>query len=330
MLVVIRLCLVLVPRPWRCWVLGGLFWSLAGPPAAGQVRPRPPQPVAPAGEAASKPVPADPPALRAKLARAATLSSQFKDSEALAGYQEVLKTIPNHYLALCRAAVLSVKIGSRYSDETRKSAYFDAARLYADRALVIRPEGGESNYAVALALFNQASLYRAGARLAAFRGLRSHVYLAAERRPDLPEAWQLLGRWQYRVAHYNLLERAYSKLVLGGVPDGGSSRQAMESLEKARQLAPQNLQFCYDLARMCRYQGRRQRAIEVLREAEKIAPITSEDLVVSRLCRQMLPPLLRSDTRHRKHPAQGPPPDAGSSPDAAKPRPDTLSGKEAP
>jgi tetratricopeptide (TPR) repeat protein len=306
-----------------------LLWSLAELPAVAQVRPRPHQSTAPTGSATSKPVPADPPALRALLARAASLSSQFKDSEALAVYQEVLKTAPNHYLALCRAAGLSVKIGSRYSDETRKAAYFDAARRYADRALVIRPEGGESNYAVALALFNQASLYRAGARLVAFRDLRSHVYLAAERRPDSPEAWQLLGRWQYRVAHYNLLERAYSKLVLGGVPEGGGSRQAMEALEKARQLAPQNLQLCYDLARMYRYQGRRQRAIEVLREAEKIAPITSEDLVVSRLCRQMLPPLLRADARHRKHSARKPLP-ADPSPDTAKPRPDSLSGKETP
>nr|WP_262896077.1 tetratricopeptide repeat protein [Hymenobacter sp. BT523] len=169
--------------------------------------------------------------------------------------------------------------------------------------MLLRPEGGESNYAEALALFNQATLYSAGARLAAFRDLRSHVYLATERRPDLPEAWQLLGRWQYRVAHYNLLERLYSKLVLGGVPEGGDSRQAIEHLEKAHAMAPQNLQFCYDLARMCRYQGRRRRAIEVLQEAEKIPPITSDDLVISRLCRKMLPPLERADARRSEKPS---------------------------
>ncbi|MBD2768338.1 hypothetical protein IC235_10575 [Hymenobacter sp. BT664] len=330
MLVVIQLCLTLVLRPWRCWVVGGLLWSLAVPPAAGQIRHRPNHVAAPVAKPASKAVPADPPAVQAKLTRAASLSSEFKDSEALALYQDVLKTVPSHYLALWRAAVLSVRIGGRYSDETRKAAYFDAARRYAERALLIQPEGGESNYAVALALFNQASLYRAGARLLAFRNLRSHVYLATERRPDLPEAWQLRGRWQYRVAHYNLLERVYSKLVLGGVPEGGSSREAMAALEKARQLAPQNIQFCYDLARMCRYQGRRQRAIEVLREAEKIPPVTSEDLVVSRLCRQMLPPLLRAAARHqRRNPAQEEAPTVSPDPNGPKPPPDTLGKKEA-
>ena len=294
-------------RPgWR-WLLGALLlWGSAALPAVGQFRVRARKP------AASVPLPvptqssplADPSVVRSQLFQAAALTNAFKDSEALAVYQEVLKTNPSHYLALWQAAVLSVKIGSRYTDETRQNAYFEAGRQYAERALLLQPEGGESNYAVALAQFSQATLYWAGGRLSAFRDLRSHVYLAIEHRPDLPEAWQLLGRWQYRVAHYNLLERFYSKLVLGGVPAGGDSRQAMASLEKARELAPQNLQVCYDLARMYHYQGRRRRAIAVLRAAERIPPLTGEDLVVSRLCRQMLPPLLRADARRQKRRAK--------------------------
>jgi tetratricopeptide (TPR) repeat protein len=248
--------------------------------------------------------PPDPPAVRIKLFQAAALANSFKDSEALAVYQEVIKLVPTHYLALWQSAVLSVKIGARYSDETRKSAYFDAARQYANRALELRPEGGESNYAVALAMFNQATLYKAGARLEAFRDLRSHVYLATEHRPDLPEAWQLRGRWQYRVAHYNLIERLYSKLVLGGMPSGGDSREAMADLEKALALSPRSLPFHYDLARMYIYQGRRRRAIAMLESAQTIAPITSEDLVILRSCRKLLPPLLRADARRQRRRAR--------------------------
>jgi tetratricopeptide (TPR) repeat protein len=304
MRVLLWLRLVLAPTPWRQGLLGALLcWGLAAGPAAGQFRPRPRKPEAAVAPPAAPTQAADPSAVRAKLFQAAALANGFKESEALAVYQEILKTVPAHYLSLWQAAVLSVRIGSRYTDETRKAAYFEAARQYADRALLLRPEAGESNYAAALVLFQQATLYRAGARLRAFRDLRSHVYIATERRPDLAEAWQLLGRWQYRVAHYTLLERVYSKLVLGGVPDGGNSQQALENLEKAHQLAPLNLQFCYDLARMCNYQGRRERAIEVLREADKIPPITSEDLVVSRLCRKMLPPLLKAQARSQKSPA---------------------------
>lgn len=246
--------------------------------------------------------PVETPALRQHVAQGAALQAQYKDSEALAQYQEALKINPEHYESLWRAAVLSVRIGTRYSDDTRKSAYFDAARAYADRALRLQPEGGESNYAAALALFSQATLLHARGRLRLYRDLRSHVFLAAERRPDLPEAWQLLGRWHYRVAHYNLLEQLFSKIALGGVPQGASSRLAMQALEKARELDPQRVQYCYDLARMYKYQGRRKRAIAVLREAVKLPTYTSEDLTVNRLCQQLLPPLERAAARReRRH-----------------------------
>jgi tetratricopeptide (TPR) repeat protein len=236
-------------------------------------------------------------ALNEYLRKAAALQLKFKDSEALAAYEAALKLSPQHYSGLWHAAVLSVSIGNRYSDETRKSAYFAAAHQYASRALALQPEAGESNYAMALALFSQAGLLSARDRLRIFKQLRAHVFLAAERRPDMPEAWQLLGRWYYRVAHYNVLEKMFSRVVLGGYPQGASSKKAMEAMEKARQLDPMRVQYCYDLARMYKYQGHRRRAIAVLQEAIKLPTYTSEDLTVNRLCQQLLPPLVRAASR---------------------------------
>ena len=235
--------------------------------------------------------------LRQHLRQAASLQGKYKDSEALAEYQAALKLSPQHYESLWRAAVLSVSIGNRYSDETRKKAYFEAAHQYADRALALQPEGGESNYVMALALFSEAGLISARDRLRLFKQLRSHVFLAAERRPDLPEAWQLLGRWYYRVAHYNVLEKTFSRIFLGGYPQGATSKKAVDALEKAHQLDPSRIQYYYDLARIYKYQGKRRRAIAVLQEAIKLPTYTSEDLTMNRLCQQLLPPLLRAAAR---------------------------------
>ena len=270
----------------------------AGCPAAAQV-PAVPGALSTAQPAAAPPdtVAGDPLAVRQKLFDAVRLVNRYKDSEALAAYQDVLKANPVHYLALWQAAVLSVKIGARYSDETRKAAYFRAAARYADRALALRPEGGESNYAAALALFSQAGLYRSENRLAAFRDLRSYVFLAVAQRSDLPEAWQLLGRWQYRVGHYNALERIYSKILLGGVPSGGSVADALRSLETAIRLDSSRVSFYYDLARMYRYQGRRRRAVALLQKAVRLPTFTSEDLTINRLCQLLLEPLQRATTR---------------------------------
>ena len=246
----------------------------------------------------------DPPAVRKLVAEALFLEASFKDSEALAKFQEVLKEQPQHYYSLWQAAVLSVRIGQRYTDETRKAAYFDAARAYADRALLLQPEGGESNYAAALALFSQATLRTARARLTAFRDLRSHVVLAAERRPDWADAWALLGRWQYRVAHYSVLERLFSKLVLGGVPSGASTKKALASMEKAHELDSTRLQFCYDLARAYSYQGKRRKAVALLHYAIKLTPVTSDDLTMLRRCQQLLVPLERHLARRDRQKAQ--------------------------
>ncbi len=234
-------------------------------------------------------------ALRQHLRQAAALQAKYKDSEALAQYQAALKLNARNYVGLWRAAVLSVGIGNRYSDETRKKAYFSAARDYATRA--VHPLGGESNYALALALFSEAGLLSARDRLRIFKELRTPVLLAVEHRPDLPEAWQLLGRWHYRVAHYNVLEKTFSRIFLGGYPQGASTRKAIAALEKARQLDSTRIQYCYDLARVYKYQGLRRRAIRVLQEAIKLPTYTSEDLTMNRLCQQLLPPLLRAVAR---------------------------------
>lgn len=241
-------------------------------------------------------------ALRRRLRQATELEGQFKESAALAQYQAALKLQPQHYQSLWRAAVLSVRIGNRYTDETRKAAYFGEARRYAERALVLAPQGGESNYALALALFSQAGLLNARDRLQLYQQLQLPVQLAVARRPDLPEAWQLLARWHYRVAHYNLLERVYSRVVLGGVPREASVSEAMAALEKARELAPGRIQYSYDLARICKYQHRRRRAIALLREAVRLPTYTSEDLTMNRLCQQLLTPMVRAATRRdRRH-----------------------------
>ncbi|WP_375436039.1 hypothetical protein [uncultured Hymenobacter sp.] len=227
------------------------------------------------------------------LAEAKSLQAQYKESEALASYELVLAKAPATYEALWRAAVLSVRIGSRYTDETRKIAYFSAARLYSSRALVVRPEGAESNYAEALALANQATLLTARARLLAYREMQPYIFKAVAVRPDFADALQLLGRWHFRVDHYNILERIFSRLFLGGTPNEASSAAAVEALTRAHELEPQRIQFAYDLARIHIAEKKRTRAIAALQDAMEITPVTAEELEISRRCRKLLVQLNR-------------------------------------
>ncbi|MGI4835698.1 MAG: hypothetical protein ACRYFK_19760 [Janthinobacterium lividum] len=294
------------PARWLAWLL-----LLALGPAWGQnTTSQPSLPAVPAPtELAPLPKPPggsanpDTAALRQHLRRAASLQTGYHDSAALAEYQAALKINPQEYESLWRAAVLSVRIGNRYTDETRKDAYFSEARRYAEQALALAPTAGESNYALALALFSQAGLLNARDRLRLFKELQNPVLLAATRRPDLPEAWQLLGRWHYRVAHYNALEKLFSRVFLGGAPRSASTDQAIAALEKARALAPERIQYTYDLARIYKYQGHHRRyAIALLQQAIRQPTYTGEDLIMNRLCEQLLAPMQRAATRRdRRH-----------------------------
>lgn len=227
------------------------------------------------------------------LAQARELQLQYHESEALAKYEQALSKAPATYEALWQAAVLSVRIGARYTDETRKSAYFAAARLYASRALVVRSDGPEAHYAEALTLANQATLFTARGRLLAYREMRPHVFRAVELCPEWAEAWQLLGRWHYRVDHYTVLERLFSRLFLGGTPAGASTFQAIDALRRAHELDPHRIQYAYDLARVYLNRSQQTRATAVLQEAVALTPVTADELEISRRCRRLLEQLNR-------------------------------------
>ncbi|AHJ97694.1 tetratricopeptide repeat protein [Hymenobacter swuensis] len=276
-----------MPLPFRAFASTLLLslW-LAGLPQVG---------AQPAPKPAKAPVaaPAPDPAVTELLVQARKLQAEYHESEALGKYEQALGKSPATYEALWQAAVLSVRIGSRYTDETRKSAYFAAARLYANRALVVRPDGAEGHYAEALTLANQANLLTARGRLLAYREMRSHVFRATELRPDWADAWQLLGRWHYRVDHYSPLERVFSRLFLGGMPASASTFMAIDALRKAHELEPKRIQFAYDLARVHLNRSQETRATAVLQEAVALTPVTADELEISRRCRRLLEQLNR-------------------------------------
>jgi len=239
-------------------------------------------------------------AVQKLLRQAHTLQAAYQESEALGKYEEALQQDARCYEGLWQAALLSVRIGARYTDETRRGAYFISARQYADRALVVRPDGGEANYVVALSLVSRATLLTARSRLHAYKVMRPYVFRAVARCPEWADAWQLLGRWHYRVDHYNILERIFTKLFLGGMPNGAGSRKAIDALRRAHELDSTRIQFCYDLARVYRNQGQKRNARLILEKAVQLAPTTSDELEVSRRCRAML---LQARRKQKRRPA---------------------------
>ena len=185
-------------------------------------------------------------------------------------------------------AIFYVRIGNRYTDETRKTEFFTGATKYAQKALNIKPLSAEANYIMALAISNLSTTGDAKARIASTTEIKKYLDIALKSNPKHAGAWYLLGRWHYRVANFNMAEVTAANIFLGGVPEGATNELAIEAMKNAIQYNSHNLIFYYDLARIYKETKDEDNCMEILNKAVCIAPATSEDLEISRRCKLMM------------------------------------------
>lgn len=227
------------------------------------------------------------------VALARTLEGKYQEAEALEKCRLALRFAPTHLDALCRASMLSSRLGGRFTDETRRAAYYEQAQGYAARAVDAFPQAATANYALALAITNVGSLAGPRGRFNARLDARPYLENALEADPRYAPAWQLMGRWQFKVANYNFFERLGSQLLTGSVPRGATNAKAVAALRRAIAYDSTHLDYHYDLARMYALRRRYPEAMEVLARAQIIDPVTAEELAVSRQCAALLEQLRR-------------------------------------
>jgi hypothetical protein len=216
------------------------------------------------------------------------LYKQFKDREALAKFQLVLLQQPTNYEALYKTSLLNTRIGLRYADETEKLEYLSAAKGYAEMALAANEEDAESHYAFALAVHNLSIVSGPKERILHIRLVKRHLEQALRINPTHAGAWQLLGRWNYKVANFNFLEKGAAELLINGVPRGATNEMALEALRKSITYDPMNISGYYDLAVIYRDMKLKAQGVAILQEALALKLVTSEDLEISRRCKALL------------------------------------------
>ena len=69
------------------------------------------------------------------LTEAKKFESEFKQTEALNKYLEILKVQPAHFVALCKASELHTLLGKRQPTKEKQRNYFNTAKSYAQQAL---------------------------------------------------------------------------------------------------------------------------------------------------------------------------------------------------
>lgn len=228
------------------------------------------------------------------LRKAYELKAQYKETEALAVYEEVIASDAANFEALCQASLLHTRMGNRFADDSRKLDHFSTAKSYATRAYELNSVDARANYAMAVSLSSLAMVSGPKQRLALIAQVKNYLDAALLTDGSHADAWHLLGRWYFKMANLNFAEVAAYKMM-GGMNDKASNEEAIHAMQMAIHYNPSDLRYYYDLA--CIYQEMKEKESSMATLQQAIALNldlqTKEELELSRRCKIMLQEYLR-------------------------------------
>ncbi|MBX0334975.1 hypothetical protein K3G39_17190 [Pontibacter sp. HSC-14F20] len=225
------------------------------------------------------------------LKKAYELKEQYKETEALAVYEQIIAADESNFEALCHASLLHSLMGNRFSDDSRKISHFSTAKAYAHRAYLLDSTDARSNYAMALSLASLAMVSGPKQRLAMISETKSYLDGALAADDKHADAWHLLGRWYFKMANLNFAEITAYKVILGGMTEkSATNKDAIYAMEMAILHNPNNLRYYFDLANIYQEMKNKEACVYTLQRAmaQNLELQTKDELELSRRCKIML------------------------------------------
>ena len=90
-------------------------------------------------------------------------------------------------------------------------------------------------------------------------------------------AWDVLGRWNLKVANLSFAEKTAANVLFGGLPKGASNENAINCFKNAIKYDSDYLLFHYDLAGAYYYNKQIDQAKKKLNEVISMKPVTPDD-----------------------------------------------------
>ena len=172
-------------------------------------------------------------------------------SAALQALEAALQSDSAHYPALWRASRAAVSLGMMSGDEERQAFYYQEAERWARRAVRVDSLGARGVEWLAVALGRVALTHgsRTRARYAEEIYATAHRALALD--PESDAAHHVLGAWHAEIRRLSGFSRFMARNLLGAqVFENANWEDAVRLLERAVELAPQDLVHRVDLARI--------------------------------------------------------------------------------
>lgn len=215
------------------------------------------------------------------------LEKAFKDDDALAKYNEVVKKDPNNIEALCKASAMYSIVGKRRPEKSEQKEYYKKGETYARRALAINPNHSEANFAMAISMGRLALISSGKEKVAAVKEIKVYADKCVQLDPKNFKGYHVLAKWHYEVSDLSAFEKWIVKITFGALPPA-SLEDAINYYEKSKALYPGFLLNYLELAKAYKRKGENAKAKVLLEQMVKLPPTASDDAKIKSLGRKML------------------------------------------
>ena len=223
--------------------------------------------------------------------QAVKLKNESRFEESLAIFQQLLKADSTKIEYVYNTSFLYSKLGNRQQEESARQSYFLKAEYLAKKAIAIDPNNAEGHYTYALALGRMNENASSRQKIANAKLIKGECETGLKLNPRHSGLFHILGRWHRTVAGFNFVEKGMINAFFGGVPEGGSYKDAIDCFSKAVLLEPGYMLHKFELAQT--YYERGEGDDNILckvwcKKVLEMLPVDSDDRLTQEKARALL------------------------------------------
>ena len=208
-------------------------------------------------------------------------------AEALKFYLPAEKLDPNNVRLLVRIAREYRHLMSDATQAREKLRLGNMAVYYAERSVVLAPNGSETQLALAISYGKMLPIEGTKQQIAHSRLIKIAVDKVIALDPTNDLAWHVLGRWYRALADVGTVKRAFAQVAYGKLPPA-KYEDAVRCFEKAIALNPNRLMHCIELGRTYAQMGRDADARKFITKGLAMPETEKDDPETKNLGRQIL------------------------------------------
>jgi tetratricopeptide (TPR) repeat protein len=207
---------------------------------------------------------------------------------ALEAYEKVLKEKGETHEIAWRLSRTYSDLGELEAQKKIKTADFEQALKWAQKAIELNPQGPQGHLYLAIAYGRTARAEGPKEQIRLSKLIKEEAEKTLELDPKEHIAWHILGCWHRELSTLNWAEKGFANLFLGGVPKDASLEQSVICLKKAVEINPDVIVHHLELGITYQALDEKQLAVQEFKQVQVLPVYDSQDEIHQKEARQRL------------------------------------------